>query len=50
MDSEVVRNGKHMLVRIVTMLTKMIKNRSEVREQIVGYGNENENMYGEETG
>ena len=46
LDSEAVRTGKELLVRIVAMLTRMIERGSQVRERGSGDGYE----YGEDEG
>jgi hypothetical protein len=44
LESEAVRNGKELLVRIVAMLTRMIERRNQVREGDVVYGYVNVNV------
>ena len=50
LDSEAVRTGKDLLVRIVAMLTRMIERGNQVREQESVYGNANGNGNEEDSG
>lgn len=47
-DHETAAEGKQLLVRIVSMLTRMIERGNKVREEGIVYGNVNENEYGED--
>ena len=49
-EGETAAEGKQLLVRIVSMLTRMIERGAGVREEGIVYGYVNENEYGEDDG